>query len=84
MVSIENDLRISLREARERTGLSREKVGARIGVSSRTIERWENPGQRPVRFKRYKLVQLAELYGVGIDELIEADRTTTNRARRAA
>jgi transcriptional regulator with XRE-family HTH domain len=55
-----------LREAREFTGLSREKVAAEIGVSSKTIERWEN-GLSPV--KRYRLKRLADIYGVPVAAL---------------
>lgn len=52
---------MTLQEAREQYGLSREKVAARIGVSSKTIERWEK-GSTPIR--RYQLLALADLYGV--------------------
>lgn len=55
-----------LRAAREYTGLSREKVAARIGCSAKTIERWEK-GKTPVR--RYHLLALAEVYGVDVEEL---------------
>jgi transcriptional regulator with XRE-family HTH domain len=55
-------------DARIGTGLSREKVAASLGVSSKTIERWER-GTSPV--KRYQLIRLAELYGVAIASLEE-------------
>ena len=58
-----------LREARDYTGLSREKVAAQIGVSSKTIERWEN-GTTPV--KRYQLRRLADIYGVPAKSLEDA------------
>ncbi len=58
----------SLRQARDFHGLSREKVAALIGVSSKTIERWEN-GTTPA--KRYQLARLAAVYGVPVEQLTE-------------
>lgn len=58
-----------LREARDYLGLSREKVAAKVGISSKTLERWEK-GETPV--KRYQLQQLAEVYGVSVDDLEKA------------
>jgi transcriptional regulator with XRE-family HTH domain len=58
----------ALRELRTGLGLSREKVAARLGVSSKTIERAE----QGARVKRAFLIELAELYGVRLDELEEA------------
>ena len=55
-----------LRAAREHLGYSREKVAAELNVSSKTIERWE-AGQTSV--KRWRLIQLAKIYGVGVDQL---------------
>lgn len=51
---------VSLREARERTGLSREKVAAQVGITSKTLERWEKGAPA----KRYIVDQLAVIYGV--------------------
>ncbi len=56
----------SLRQAREFTGLSREKVAAELGISSKTLERWEK-GDSPV--PRHKLRELAEVYRVQLNEL---------------
>ncbi len=56
----------SLRQAREFTGLSREKVAAELGISSKTLERWEK-GITPT--KRYQLVRLAALYSVPLEQL---------------
>jgi transcriptional regulator with XRE-family HTH domain len=57
-----------LRAARDATGLSREKVAAALGVSSKTIERWEQ-GRSPV--KRYQLKRLADLYDTPVGTLID-------------
>jgi transcriptional regulator with XRE-family HTH domain len=52
--------KLTLREARDRKGLSREKVAARISLSSKTLERMEksNSGRLHV------VEQLAEVYGL--------------------
>lgn len=54
-----------LREAREELGLSRERTAARLipPVSAKTLERWEK-GISPI--KGYRLLQLADLYGVPV------------------
>ena len=57
-----------LRIARERTGLSREKVAAQLDISSKTVERWEK-GTQKRRIKRSYLKQLADLYEVTLEEL---------------
>jgi transcriptional regulator with XRE-family HTH domain len=56
-----------LRAARDDLGLSREKVAAQLGVSSKTIERWEK-GEPSA--PRYRLIELAPIYGVPVEALI--------------
>jgi Helix-turn-helix domain len=59
-----------LRLARERVELSREAVTRRPElnppISTKTLERWEIPG---ARVKRWRLKQLARIYGVTIADL---------------
>ena len=59
-----------LRAAREYAELSREAVTRRPEldppISAKTLERWELPG---ARVKRFRLKQLAEIYGVDAAEL---------------
>jgi transcriptional regulator with XRE-family HTH domain len=61
-----------LRQAREEIGLSREAVTRRPEldppISMKTLERWEAPG---VTIKRWRLKQLARIYGVPTAELQE-------------
>lgn len=57
---------VSLWEARTRTGLSREKVAPQVGISSKTLERWEK-GQTPA--KRYIVDRLAVIYGVDAERI---------------
>jgi len=58
---------LTLREARERTGLSRERVAAWAGISSKTLERWEKGVTPP---KQYVVDRLAALYRVNPEDLL--------------
>lgn len=60
------DERVGLRQARERTGLSREKVAPQVGISSKTLERWERGDTSP---KRYIVERLAVIYGITVDAI---------------
>jgi DNA-binding XRE family transcriptional regulator len=57
---------VTLLQARKNTGLSREKVAPQVGISSKTLERWEK-GMTPA--KRYIVAQLAVIYGVDADAI---------------
>lgn len=56
-----------LRAARDRLGLARERVAAQLDppISSKTLERWEGGAD----VKRWRLKQLAAVYGVDVKEL---------------
>jgi len=62
--------KMSLREAREATGFSREFVSRLLDppVSAKTIERWEKGAKVP----RYRLRELALVYRVPLNQLLEA------------
>ena len=57
-----------LRSAREHAELSREAVARQLDppVAMKTLERWETPGYR---VKRFRLRQLALIYGVTVEQL---------------
>ena len=55
----------TLREARERSGFSREQVAARLQFSSKTLERMEKAN----RAKRHVAAQLATLYDLPLRRL---------------
>ena len=61
-----------LRAAREHAELSREAVSRRLDppISMKTLERWE---RSPVVVKRFRLRQLARIYGVPVAELRNDD-----------
>jgi len=59
-----------LRQARERKGFSREHVTRKLEspMSAKTLERWEKEISQP---PGWRLEQLAELYGVDPDALMD-------------
>ena len=58
---------IPLRELRESLGLSRERMGRLLEVSSRTVERWEESGALPQSsFILGRLAQIREIVELGL------------------
>lgn len=61
---------MSLKELRKRAGLSQEVVAEKVDVTQAAVSRWESGDtKRPARKYREKL---AHLYGVTVDEILEA------------
>jgi len=60
-----------LRELRNEKGLTQEELAEKYGVSSRSVSRWENGITFP---ELGILVELADYYGVGIQEVIDGER----------
>ena len=57
-----------LRELRNKSGLTQNEIASKLGVSGQTILNWENGIYEP---KISQLIQLADLFGVTVDYLIE-------------
>ena len=57
-----------LRELRNKSGLTQNEIANRLGVSGQTILNWENGIYEP---KINQLIQLADLFDVSVDYLIE-------------
>ena len=57
-----------LRELRNKSGLTQNEIAIKLGVSGQTILNWENGIYEP---KISQLIQLADLFGVTVDYLIE-------------
>lgn len=66
---------MKLRELRNKSGLTQNEIAARLGVSGQTILNWENGIYEP---KINQLIQLAELFNVSVDYLIERKNTDKN------
>lgn len=63
-------MRIWLQNLRTAQGLSRERLAARIGVCSKTIERWES-GESDLKLK--VMQALAGCLGVDVSDVISAE-----------
>ena len=57
-----------LRELRNKSGLTQNEIANKLGVSGQTILNWENGIYEP---KINQLIQLADLFNVTVDYLIE-------------
>lgn len=57
-----------LRELRNKSGLTQNEIANKLNVSGQTILNWENGIYEP---KIYQLIQLANLFEVSIDYLVE-------------
>lgn len=60
---------MTLRELRERSGLTRAQVAKKLNVDLSCVTHWELGDWRPLR-KYHK--KLAKMYGVTVDELFES------------
>ncbi len=60
----------SLYNSRKKKGLSQEEVAEKLGVSRQTISKWETEETVP---DIYQAKKLAKIYGLSLDELIDAD-----------
>ena len=64
-----------LRELRTEKNLTQEQLAEKIGVSGRTVSRWENGNNMP---DLSIIVELAEFYDVDIRELLNGERKSEN------
>ncbi|MCR5213950.1 MAG: helix-turn-helix domain-containing protein [Eubacterium sp.] len=64
-----------LRVLRKNTGFTQEQVAEKLGISSRTISRWETGAYMP---DISMLVDIAEMYDVDIREIIDGERKDEN------
>ena len=60
-----------LKELRKEKGLTQEQLAEILGVAGRTVSRWETASNMP---DLGMLIQLSELYGVDINEIIDGER----------
>ena len=60
-----------LREVRQTQGITQEQLAAELGVSNRSVSRWET-GRTMPDFDL--LIELAKRYDVSVDELLAAER----------
>ena len=66
---------------RKEKGLTQEKLGERLGVTNKTVSRWENGNYMP---DVEMLSLLSEEFGVSINELISGERLLADDFKKAA
>lgn len=64
-----------LKDLRKEKGITQEQLSEKLGVSSRTVSRWETGSNLP---DLSILIELADLYNVDIRELIDGERKSEN------
>ena len=64
-----------LKELRKEKGFTQEQVAEKLGVSARTISRWETAAYMP---DISMLVDIAEMYDVDVREIIDGERRKEN------
>lgn len=70
-----------LAELRREQNLTQEQLGDKLGVTNKTVSRWENGNYLPP----VEMLQLlSELYGVSINEIISGERLQENAYREKA
>ncbi len=70
-----------LAELRHGQGLTQEALGEKLGVTNKTVSRWENGNYLPTVDA---LQQLSELYGVTINEILSGQRLEEAEYKTAA
>ena len=70
-----------LAELRRDRGLTQEELGEKLGVTNKTVSRWENGNYLP---PAEMLRELSMLYGVTINELLSGERLTETQYRERA
>lgn len=68
-------------QLRKEQGLTQEALGEKLGVTNKTISRWENGNYMP---DIELLVPLGELLGVSVNELLAGERLSDERFRKQA
>ena len=66
---------------RKEKGMTRERLGEKLGVTNKTISRWENGNYMP---DVEMLSLLSKEFGVSINELVSGERLATEDFKKAA
>lgn len=68
-----DNLQYTLKELRARNGLTQEQVAEKVGVATLTYRLWE---QNPLKIQIGAVYQLANIFGVKIDDIFVGVSTT--------
>ncbi len=64
-----------IKELRTEKGLTQEQLAEALGVSNRSVSRWETGSNMP---DLDILIELSKFYGVGVDEILDGKRNKTH------
>lgn len=70
-----------LKELRKEHKLTQEQLGEKIGVTNKTISRWENGNYLP---PAESLTMLSDIYKISINEILSGQKLTTDEFSDAA
>ena len=70
-----------LRELRAEKNMTQEQLAETLGVTNRSVSRWENGNNMP---DLDILIELARFYGVGVDEILDGKRKETHMDEQTA
>lgn len=70
-----------LKELRVEKNLTQEQLAELLGVTNRSVSRWENGNNMP---DLSLLMELAKFYGVGVDEILEGKRKENHMDEQTA
>ena len=68
----------NLIRARKARGMTQEELAARLSISRQAVSKWETDASIP---ELDKLLRLAELFGVTLDELVKGESAQPEAAR---
>lgn len=72
---------MNMKELRERKGLTREEVAARLGKSESTIRFWEN-GRNTPKLLGWEIPEVLKAYECSVEEWAEATKDTYEKYKR--
>ncbi len=75
---LHNNLATNLSDLRKQNGLTQEELGERIGVSNKTISKWENGIFVP---DITCLTAIADFYNISVDDLLNGNKNQFNKKK---
>lgn len=70
-----------LKELRKENNMTQEQLGERIGVTNKTISRWETGNYMP---PVESLILLGDIYGISINEILAGERVENDKIKEVA
>ena len=70
-----------LKELRKENNMTQEQLGERIGVTNKTVSRWETGNYMP---PVESLILLSDIYGISINEILAGKRVEMDELKEVA